>query len=1053
MKNKAFIGVQALLLCAPIALFAYFYSQQELSSQTHQARVTLLFEAKSIDAKLDAAVLQMLSAQLNQYDELAQLAHAIDALNTPQRDALFAEAMPDIRQQFDAYRRLLSNKVLQVESIKTAAANIKNSLLYLPELLIELEQSEPELATHANRMLANLMLGQLYEFVAEPLMTINSESSLEQLIYQHFNVALANSAELKKAKQRFLSLPSDQAFSALYAAYSQHHSETIEKTKHQSELLLLLTIVLFLLLIVFANRLYVAKNKILSTSQTLSDAVARLTEGFALFSRSGNLLLCNSAWRNHFAITDSEKMPRKLEEWQRQFGEIFNSDANLHQTESGAWLQVKQTNTHNNGQVFVSVNVSLFKQAEEELRKWGHAIEQSPSSIVITDPRARIEYVNPKFEQVTGYSLEDVKGQTPKVLGSKQGFTDYKALWQTIKQGKVWRGEFYNRRKSGDYYWEYASISPIKNQQGEIINFIAIKEDITAQKSASAQLKTAAAVFNATQEGIMTTNAKLEITAVNPAFTKITGYEEHEVLGQRPNILSSGKHDKHFYEQMWSTLNSHGQWASEIWNKRKDGTLYPEWLAISVVHDDKGLVQQYVAILSDMTERKAQEEQIEYQAYYDVLTGLPNRTLLLERIEQDIKRMSRTHHQSAVLFIDLDRFKRVNDTMGHEAGDALLISVAKRLNGLLRKSDTLSRFGGDEFVLLLSQIAHPDHAAQVADKIVKALSEPFVINGFEVFTGASIGIAILPSDAKDQKELLRLADLAMYKAKEAGRNQYHFFAQEMQQQVNRRVELEQLLRAALEHQRLTVHYQPIVDTVSGKLYGVEALMRWPTDFGQYISPAEFIPVAEESGLIAPLGEWLLAKACNDIRRLNKALGMNCYLTVNVSSQQYRLGFNATIIKQIMQQSGFLPENLTLEITESILLEDDKAVTAWLQSLRATGVNLAIDDFGTGYSSLSYLKRFPINILKIDRGFIQDIDQNQDAAVLVNAILSMAESLSLKVIAEGVEQQGQLDCLKGLGCQYVQGYFYAKPMAIEGLIDWVEQFSIASERIAPKLWLD
>lgn len=230
-------------------------------------------------------------------------------------------------------------------------------------------------------------------------------------------------------------------------------------------------------------------------------------------------------------------------------------------------------------------------------------------------------------------------------------------------------------------------------------------------------------------------------------------------------------------------------------------------------------------------------------------------------------------------------------------------------------------------------------------------------------------------------------------------------------------------------------------------------MRWPTDFGQYISPAEFIPVAEESGLIAPLGEWLLAKACNDIRRLNRALGMNCYLTVNVSSQQYRLGFNATTIKQIMQQSGFLPENLTLEITESILLEDDKAVTAWLQSLRATGVNLAIDDFGTGYSSLSYLKRFPINILKIDRGFIQDIDQNQDAAVLVNAILSMAESLSLKVIAEGVEQQGQLDCLKGLGCQYVQGYFYAKPMAIEGLIDWVEQFAIASERASPKLWLD
>ncbi|RXE97265.1 EAL domain-containing protein [Pseudoalteromonas sp. PS5] len=1053
MRNKAFIGVQALLLCAPIALFAYFYSQQEINSHVHQARVSLLIEAKSIDAKLDAAVLQMLSAQLNQYDELAQLAHAIDELNTTQKHELFNHTDPDVLRQYEAYRALLSEKVLQVESIKTAAASIKNSLLYLPELVKELEQSDPELATKANRALANLMLGQLYEFAIEPIPHIPSESDVAKLIYQHFNVAVTRSVELKQARQRFLNLPSSDTFTALYSSYNRYHSQTLEKAKQQNELLLTLAIVLFLLLIVFANRLYAAKNKILSTSRTLSDAVARLTEGFALFSRSGNLLLCNSAWCEHFAVEDQSSMPRKLEQWQHQFGDIFNTDSNLHQTALGTWLQIKQTKTHNNGQVFVSVNVSPFKQAEEELRKWGHAIEQSPASIIITDPRARIEYVNPKFEQVTGYSLAEIKGQTPKVLGSKQGFTDYKALWRTIKQGKVWRGEFFNRRKSGDYYWEYASISPIKNQQGEIINFIAIKEDITAQKSASAQLKTAAAVFNATQEGIMTTNAKLEITAVNPAFTKITGYEEHEVLGQRPNILSSGKHDRHFYDQMWSTLNTQGQWASEIWNKRKDGTLYPEWLAISVVYDDKGLVQQYVAILSDMTERKAQEEQIEYQAYYDVLTGLPNRTLLLERIEQDIKRMSRTKHQSAVLFIDLDRFKRVNDTMGHEAGDVLLISVAKRLNELLRKSDTLSRFGGDEFVLLLSQITHPDHAAQVADKIVKALSEPFVINGFEVFTGASIGIAILPGDAKDQKELLRLADLAMYKAKEAGRNQYHFFAQEMQQQVNRRVELEQHLRVALEHKKITVHYQPIIDIVTGQLYGVEALMRWPTDFGQYISPAEFIPVAEESGLIAPLGEWLLGQACGDIRRLNKAIGLNCYLTVNVSSQQYRLGFNATIIKQIMQQSGFHPENLTLEITESILLEDDKAVTEWLQSLRATGVNLAIDDFGTGYSSLSYLKRFPINTLKIDRGFIQDIDQNQDAAVLVNAILSMAKSLSLKVIAEGVEQQGQLDSLKNLGCQYVQGYLYAKPMAIEGLIEWVERFTLISERTCHKLWLD
>ena len=1052
MKNKAFAGVQALLLCVPVALFSYFYSQQEVSGQAHKARVAFLIEAKSLDAKLDTAVLQMLSAQLNQYDSLAQLTHAVEQLTRPESVVLFEQTPSAIQHQFKQYLQLLQQKSEQLESIKTAAATIRNSVLYLPELIAELEQISPEHAELANKNLTQLMLSELYQGTQAKALTPLSGTQLSQLVNRHFDVATAAGNELSGAKQAFLAIPTEQAFSELNSGYNHFYTTTIEDARHLSEVLLAIAILLFLVLIIAANRLNAAKRKIQSTSQTLSDAVARLTEGFALFSRAGNLMLCNKAWRSHFGFTDEDELPQKLSDWQQRFAAFFCDNANLHKTDKGAWLQVKQTETHNGGQVYVSVNVSLFKQAEEELRKWGHAIEQSPSSIVITDTRARIEYVNPKFEKITGYSLDEVKGKTPKMLGAEQSFTDNKQLWQAINSGEVWRGEFHNRRKSGDYYWEYASISPIKNQQGEVINFIAINEDITAQKRASAQLKTAAAVFNATQEGIMTTNAKLEITAINPAFTKITGYQEHEVIGKKPSILSSGKHDKHFYEQMWATLESKGHWASEIWNKRKDGSIYPEWLAISVVNDDKGQVQQYVAILSDMTERKAQEEQIEYQAYYDVLTGLPNRTLLLERIEQDIKRMSRTNHHSAVLFIDLDRFKRVNDTMGHEAGDSLLIAVADRLSDLIRKSDTLSRFGGDEFVLLLSQVAHPDHAAQVADKIIAALSAPFDISGFEVFTGASIGIAILPEDAQDHKELLRLADLAMYKAKEAGRHQYHFFAQEMQEQVNRRVELEQHLRAALELQKLTVHYQPIIDIATGKLYGVEALMRWPTDFGDFISPAEFIPVAEESGLIAPLGEWLLLQACRDIQSMNVQLGMNCYLTVNVSSQQYRLGFNATTIKKAMQSSGFRAHNLTLEITESILLEDDNAVTDWLQSLRATGVSLAIDDFGTGYSSLSYLKHFPINTLKIDQGFIQDLDQCQDAAVLVNAILSMARSLSLHVIAEGVEQEGQLARLKELGCQHVQGFYFAKPMSIENLKVWVDEFAIKEEKPVHKLWL-
>tara|TARA_Y100000782_G_scaffold31883_1_gene35351 strand:- start:41198 stop:43174 length:1977 start_codon:yes stop_codon:yes gene_type:complete len=651
--------------------------------------------------------------------------------------------------------------------------------------------------------------------------------------------------------------------------------------------------------------------------------------------------------------------------------------------------------------------------------------------------------VNPKFEEVSGYELADILGENPNFL--KSGYTssnEYDALWSDLLSGKSWKGVFNNRRKDGSEYWESASISPIRDELGEITNLIAIKEDITQQKKDNDNLKMAAAVFDATQEGIMTTDARLRITAVNPAFTEITGYTENEVLGNSPAIISSGKHDADFYKNMWTVLLRDGRWSAEVWNKRKDGSLYPQSLSVTVVSDDRGEVSQYIAILSDISERKAQEEKIHYQAYHDGLTGLPNRSLLMDRIEHDLELAKRTAHVSSLLFVDLDRFKRVNDTMGHDVGDRLLEEVAERLKSIVRASDTISRFGGDEFVVYLADISGPEDAVLVAEKIVESLSNPFDLNGFEVFAGASVGIALAPNDADRPDELLRLADLAMYKAKESGRNQYHFFALKMQDKVNRKLALENLMRKALDNNEFEVFYQPIIDSVSKEIFGFEALARWKQPDEGMIPPSEFIPVAEESGLIAPIGEWVLEQACHDISVLDSGHGNGkLHLSVNVSSRQYPLGFNAASLNNILVKTGFSGHLLSLELTESILLEDDPDLLQWLSDFKELGVNLSIDDFGTGYSSLSYLKRFPINVLKIDQAFIADLNKEDDSASLVKAIIAMARSLNMNVIAEGVELQYQVELIEHLTCHYMQGYYFAKPMSIAELTEWIANYKL------------
>lgn len=1053
--------LQMMLIIALLGLLIFFLKLNNLSSEQHAKRVDVLLQLRELDAKLDQVALELLTSSLVQYDSLVPLYEEIEQTTgriTGKEAAYFGGMTAEIEQTAAEIGFQLRQKQELLEQMKTNAALVRNSLLYLPTLSNQLNDHpfryviEPHdlvvdmigfnrLGSRSSRdsLLAKLSL-------VDRWVKNHSEDELLKNFQNHIRFNLSVLDKIEQTQKVYLAIPTDKVLEKFRSQYFKYYTAEVDASKQLGFNLMVACVLLGIVIIYILHRLDKSRRETQKASELLHDAVEQLSEGFALYSADGHLKLVNNRWLELYGIASQEEMPSTLAEFNsHEFGKVATDDMEydestglqqrLQKTVTDRWLQVSDTPTSEGGLACVRVDVTEFKKAEHQLLLLGRAVEQSPTSIVITGVEGFIEYVNPKFEQVTGYTEKEVIGLNPNIL--KSGYTsqgDYESLWNTLCSGEEWRGTFYNQKKDGSFYWEAASISPIRDKSGVITNFLAVKEDITKQKLANDELKAAAAVFEATQEGIMTTDPELQITAVNSAFTVITGYSEAEVIGKTPAILSSGKHDRLFYEEMWNKLKTEGRWFSEVWNKRKDGSLYPQWLSISVIHDEAGEVLQYVAVITDKTEMKKHEDQIHMQAYYDSLTELPNRSLLMDRIDHDLKLASRNNYLSSLLFIDLDRFKRVNDTMGHEIGDCLLVKVAERLRSLVRGSDTISRFGGDEFVILLSDISGENHAAQVAEKIIEALKEPFVIEGYEIFSGASIGISMSPSDSMDALELLRLADMAMYKAKESGRNQYHFFAQSMQEKVHRRVHLEQKLRSALEQGNLQVFYQPIIHTITGDVFGVEALARWFDPEEGAISPVEFIPVAEESGLISELGEVLLEQACRDIHGLEVS-GIPLHLSVNISSRQYDLGFNSKKLAPILESTGFSGSRLSLELTESILLDDDVNIKNWLTEFCDLGVKLSIDDFGTGYSSLSYLKRFPISTLKIDRAFIADL-QSRDDTSLVNTIVSMADSMSMDVIAEGVETDSQLQTLAQLKCTYVQGFYYSEPVAVDDLKIWL-----------------
>lgn len=536
------------------------------------------------------------------------------------------------------------------------------------------------------------------------------------------------------------------------------------------------------------------------------------------------------------------------------------------------------------------------------------------------------------------------------------------------------------------------------------------------------------AFFYNTTEGILLTDSNSIILKVNPGFTTITGYDQESILGKKPSILKSNRHDTSFYKNMYDSINNQGKWQGEIWNRRKNGEIYLQWLSIVPIYDDKNEICLYVGLFTELTKSINNNEQIHNHAYYDMLTNLPNRILLNDRLSFMVNHAKRNKTNMAILLMDLNRFKLINDTLGFSAGDSLLQTIANRLKSCLRDVDGVFRLGDDEFGILLEEIAQPQDAARVAKRLLAVCSLPFQFYDHELYVTVSIGISIFPTDGDEIEVLLKNAEAAMNRAKELGINNYQHYMPTMNAKAFEQLTLEHNLRKAIQKDQFLVYYQPQIDLITQKIIGAEALVRWQHPELGMISPDQFIPIAEETGLILPLGEWVLRTACQQAKYWCDQLGTRFVISVNLSSRQFQQQDLVSTVYRVLRDIQLPPELLELEITETLGMKNPELTLKTLHELKSMGIHIAIDDFGTGYSSLSYLKKFPIDTLKIDRSFVSDIngDSNDDAIVV--AVIALAQSLKLNVIAEGVETPEQADYLLEHGCERIQGYIFSPPVS-------------------------
>ncbi|SFR53228.1 bifunctional diguanylate cyclase/phosphodiesterase [Thiomicrospira sp. ALE5] len=682
--------------------------------------------------------------------------------------------------------------------------------------------------------------------------------------------------------------------------------------------------------------------------------------------------------------------------------------------------------------IITIMDLTAQYQRQKDWQMFQGILDHSSVMIYAFDHNGECLLANQKVAELFGLASPlDVIGQKREQLMSLQDSNRHFQHDMEVIRSKKPLQLKEDMVKNGKILYFLTDKFPLFDSNNQVFAVGGITYDITEQTEYEKQLTISNEIFNKGQDGIMICDPDGLILSVNNSFEKITGYSEPECLKRNPRFLSSGRHPKTFYQAFWDSLIQFGHWRGEIWNKRKSGEIYPQELSVSAIKDTQGNLINYLGVFNDITAKKQAEEEVVHLAFYDGLTGVANRLLLRERTEQLISEASREPIAFSLMFIDLDHFKEVNDVHGHDMGDLLLKQVTQRINQLIRPQDTLARLGGDEFAILFPKI-NPFNSLDLGERLVTTLAEPYLIQDANLHISASIGIALFPDDAKDYNTLLKHADLAMYHAKQSGRNAVHLFKAELESDLNAKVTLETALREAITKQQLSLVYQPQINLANHQIEGIEALVRWTHPQLGIIAPDQFIPIAERSDQIIQITDWVINQALNYLNKLNQSYP-KLKLSVNISAKELiKPDFVSRITQHLSRYPSIEPTQLELEITERIAMSNSEAVLAIFNGLNDLGVQLALDDFGTGYSSLSYLKKYSLQVLKIDKSFVDDIGVDEEDEAVCKAIISLAKSIGYQTIAEGVESQQQVDFLLEQGCDFAQGYYFAKPLSPKDL---------------------